>query len=142
MTNLTGTMASLSLYSSLLSLLLLVVAVSGETSFGWKELSIKLPKGLSDHTATRSGDIVYLAGGCDAESGNVWDDGAKFFICSSISKSLIGFNIITNTVIDDLPDMPIARYRHAAAAANNKIWIVGGRDIEDNLIEQVDVRTE
>eukprot|EP00977_Amphora_coffeiformis_P021431 scaffold9322_cov168-Amphora_coffeaeformis.AAC.5 len=128
----------MSLYAYLLGLLLLRTA-SGETVFGWQELSTKLPRGVSDHTATRSGDIVYLAGGCDAEQGNVWDEGAKFFKCFSISKALIGFDIDTKTIIDDLPDMPIPRYRHAAVAANNKIWVVGGRDIDDNLIDQVDV---
>ena len=125
---------------SLLAVLLLRTA-SGETAFGWKELDTKLPKGVSDHTATRSGDIVYLAGGCDAELGNLWDEEAKLFLCLSLSQSLFGYNIITDTVIDDLPDMPIPRYRHAAVAANNKIWLVGGRDANDTLIEQVDVRT-
>ena len=135
-------MPSRSLYSYLLGLLLLRSTASGETTFGWKELSAKLPKGLSDQTATRSGDIVYLAGGCDAEEGNKWDEAAKFFLCFSISQAFFGFNLVTDTIIDDFPDMPIPRYRHAAVAANDKIWVVGGRDIDDNLIDQVDVRTK
>lgn len=123
----------------LLALLFLSTA-SGETVFDWEHLESTLPLGISDHTATRSGDIVYLAGGCDAEQGNIWDADAKFFLCLSISQSLFGYDIVNDAIIDDFPDMPVARYRHAAVAANNKIWLVGGRDVEDSPINQVDVR--
>ena len=37
--------------------------------------------------------------------------------------------------------MPVARYRHAAVAVKNKIFLVGGRDANETLVEQVDVST-
>lgn len=37
--------------------------------------------------------------------------------------------------------MPRGRYRHAAVAINNQLWLVGGRSLEDALLEDVDVRS-
>ena len=118
---------------------LLLVQSTGAAEFGWTELSVQLPKAISDHTATRSGDIVYIAGGCDAEEGNVWDEESRNFYCSEISSSFFGFNIVNETLTEALPDMPNARYRHAAVAVNNAIWIVGGRDVDEAIIEEIDV---
>lgn len=126
------------LASLCLSSLLLLCTASSAT-FDWKELDTLLPKAISDHTATRLGDIVYLAGGCDAEQGNTWDEEARFFLCLSISQSFFGYNMVTGSTTN-FPDMPMPRYRHAAVAVDNKIWLVGGRDTNDTIVGQVDVR--
>lgn len=125
-----------------LALFLVLSTLHGASGADWQNLeTASLPKGISDHTATRVGDIVYLAGGCDAVDGNKWDEEIKQFLCASISSSFFGFDIVNETLVSPgLPDMPVPRYRHAAAAAGNKIWLVGGRDVDDNPVEQVDVR--
>ena len=35
--------------------------------------------------------------------------------------------------------MPRERYRHASVAINNQVWLVGGRSLVDDLLENVDV---
>jgi Kelch motif len=102
--------------------------------------STSLPKPLSDLTATLYGETVYLAGGCDAANGNVYDDTIKTFVCSSASDSLYAFSYRT-LAVKELASMPVKRYRHAAVAVNGMLWLVGGRDTEaDAIIGQVDVR--
>ena len=119
--------------------LLCPTSATGRT-FSWEELDTQLPKPISDHTATRVGQVVYLAGGCDAKNGNKWDEEARRFSCSRLSQSFYSFDLSdesnTTTI---LPDMPVPRYRHAAVAVKNKLFIVGGRNVNDSIVEQVDV---
>jgi hypothetical protein len=35
--------------------------------------------------------------------------------------------------------IPRARYRHCSQIIDNKLWLLGGRDVDDNLIGAVDV---
>jgi Kelch motif len=140
--------------SASLSLLLQLIVVLGalvrhvKAAHGHNDLSFEftllnstsLPKPLSDLTATLYGETVYLAGGCDAANGNVYDDTIKTFVCSSASDSLYAFSYRTLKV-KELASMPVKRYRHAAVAVNGMLWLVGGRDTEaDAIIGQVDVR--
>ena len=116
-----------------------LVPTQAAPTVGWEELGTKLPKAISDHTACRSGNVVYLAGGCDAELGNTWDENERAFVCLSLSRSFYGFTIGPN-VTTMLADMPVPRYRHAAVGVNNQVWLVGGRDANDTIVDQVDVR--
>jgi hypothetical protein len=68
------------------------------TAQEWDVLDdVKLPKALSDNTATSlpSGQIL-IAGGCDAPKGNTFIDAEgnqlDFFICESISDELYAFD--------------------------------------------------
>ena len=36
-------------------------------------------------------------------------------------------------------DAPRARYRHAAANINNKLYLTGGRDVTDTIVSEIDV---
>jgi Kelch motif len=110
-------------------------------SFDFARLNTtSLPKPLSDLTATLYGENVYLAGGCDAENGNVYDDNIKTFVCTSASDALYAFNYRT-VAVRELASMPVPRYRHAAVAVNGMLWLVGGRNPEDDsIVGQVDVR--
>ena len=121
--------SALLVFSTLLS-----TAFGEEFVFGQIE-GVKLPKPLSDHTADRhpTSGLVYITGGCDGDSGNEWfsdigDNG--MFLCGSISDNLLSFNPEDGT-FQVLKNMPRPRYRHSAAIANNQIWIVGGRDLDD-----------
>ena len=83
----------------------------------------------------------------DAPDGNAYvmfneTDGG--FICGSLSDSLYSFDLDTET-FTELDTMPKARYRHsavyvAAGSGEHQLWLIGGRDIDDNVIPDVDVR--
>ncbi len=45
-------------------------------------------------------------------------------------------------VIQQRQPMPRPRYRHTSVAINGKIWIVGGRDANNNIINEIDVYDE
>ena len=67
-----------------------------------------------------------------------WNDDWATFACGSVSSSLYSFNPETSEFVT-LPDMPSERYRHASVAINNQVWLVGGRSLVDDLLEDVDV---
>lgn len=99
----------------------------------------KLPKPMSDMSAVVGpDDLIYIAGGCDSPFGSQYNDEVKGFRCSSVSDSFFAFNPETQDFID-LPPMPEPRYRHAAVAINNQIWLVGGRDADDQLVGNIHV---
>ncbi len=95
---------------------------------------------LSDHTATQWKGLIYIAGGCDSPIGNQFIANEGFFACSSLSDSFFSFD--PSKYFDhfvSLPNLPRQRYRHSGGASNDQIWVVGGRDVDDNLIDSVDV---
>lgn len=108
--------------------------------FGFSMLQQRLPKPISDHTATLdvSTGLTYLAGGCDSPNGNVRMD-SGYYSCSSISNQLYRFDQATKQ-FQTLAPLPAPRYRHAAAFVNNQLWLMGGRDAQDTLLPTVDVR--
>jgi hypothetical protein len=105
-------------------------------------LEAQLPKPLSDMTATYLGssdDGVYIAGGCDDPNGNVFVDDPDFpgFSCGSISDTLYRFDVSEST-IREVAKMPRPRYRHAAFGIQGRLWLVGGRDLNDDIVVEVD----
>lgn len=100
----------------------------------------ELPMPLSDHTATNWKGEIYIAGGCDSPNGNEFDPNNGFFACSSLSEKFFSYD--PKRYFDHftfLPNLPRERYRHSSAASNDQMWLVGGRDVDDNLIDTVDV---
>lgn len=112
-----------------------------EESPNFKYSDFTLPKPLSDMTATYlpSTSKIYIVGGCDSAKGN---ERASFdqtlFMCTSISSSAYMFDP-SQGIIKTMADMPRERYRHTASNVDGKIWVVGGRDVDDNIIREVDV---
>lgn len=125
-------------------LLVALLALSVKTAEAVPELRVanlatqtKLPKPLSDLTATLGHDnLIYLAGGCDSPLGLQYNEAAQGFRCDSVSDSFYSFDPKTQ-VFTDLPKMPSPRFRHAAVAINNQIWVVGGRDENDEVLGSV-----
>jgi hypothetical protein len=99
---------------------------------------VKLPKPLSDFTAVESGGKVYISGGCDSVNGNTFVTDLGFFVCDSVSDQQYEFEIASLTFSEGI-DMPRMRYRHAAVIVNDQLILVGGRDVADNIIKEVDV---
>lgn len=131
---------------------------SDKYGFEETELDVHIPKLLSDQTATLVGSKVYLAGGCDAVLGNTYSPNTTHFECTSVSKSFYALDLAdfhqSHSVssgrartlaaesipsFETLPDMPVERYRHAAAAANGRIWIHGGRNLVSTMVDEIHV---
>lgn len=95
-----------------------------------------LPYPVSDMSAVAVGSKIYLMGGCIADQ--IYDSAAGMAICPKITSKGVAFTPETKT-FEVLPDAPTPRYRHAAVALGTKIYIAGGRTLEDKIIESIDV---
>lgn len=123
-----------------------------------------LPAAASDHTAVRSPDngLIYLAGGCgasiihrasnslfryltlfscllasiDSPNGNVWSEDAQQFLCGSVTDAFFSFDPVENKFAT-LASLPVARYRHSSGVLDNKVWIIGGRNLADEYVTEV-----
>jgi hypothetical protein len=107
-----------------------------------------LPKALSDFTAVLSttddsdtDPIIYIHGGCDSVNGNEYDSTEGVFYCNSISNASYAYHISTQTWTN-LPNLPTARYRHATVLLPQLqlIYILGGRNLVDEIVTTLDVR--
>lgn len=105
----------------------------------WELINEKLPMPLSDMSATydEATGLIFLVGGCDDPQGNSQLT-PDLFICNSITEKGYSFNPIDGE-FKELPPAPRARYRHTASNVEGKIWLVGGRTLEDLVIPEVDV---
>jgi len=112
----------------------------------WIELTAKLPTGLSDMTATympgfptdgSESNAIVLAGGCSDPNGNEYSDTPfEGYFCNTVTNRAFVFFPSTQRIIE-LPVMPEARYRHSAALVDNKLYIIGGRAVDDSLITTI-----
>mmetsp|Transcript_32574 Transcript_32574/g.47519 ORF Transcript_32574/g.47519 Transcript_32574/m.47519 type:complete len:484 (+) Transcript_32574:188-1639(+) len=107
---------------------------------------LPLPFPVSDLTTTFTiynddeGDVhngIYLLGGCLAPYAD--DPSAPGeYTCHMASNRNFVFDHLYR-LYQKRHDMPRARYRHTSNAVGGRIWIVGGRDSEDNVIQEVDI---
>jgi hypothetical protein len=105
-----------------------------------------LPKPLSEPAATLHQGKIYISGGCDSSPhGKQWDPATEFYSgCSSVSNSFYSFDPSIHYgrgLYQSLANLPHPRYRHTSAALNGNIWLLGGRDVNDTLVDTVDVST-
>jgi hypothetical protein len=135
-------MSSVRSLSKLLSIGVFLSCVPSSTSSGrniqWIELTAKIPVAVSDMIATPLGDKIIITGGCS--EGNYRDVITGDFFCEGITNAVSAF-IPASGTFKTLAPMPRERYRHGAAVVNNKLYVIGGRDLADNLISSVDVRS-
>mmetsp|Transcript_68877 Transcript_68877/g.128576 ORF Transcript_68877/g.128576 Transcript_68877/m.128576 type:complete len:385 (+) Transcript_68877:60-1214(+) len=99
----------------------------------WDNLQ-PIPVGLSDATAATVGDHIYLIGGCDSPSGN--EDFGDFQACTQITSTIRIYSVVDDSWTTGT-SMPSQRYRHASAVHGDDIYVVGGRDVDDNLMHTV-----
>lgn len=104
-----------------------------------KFLTSRLPTAKSDMSVNIDNkNIVYLTGGCDHPQGNTNLGG--FYGCTSITNEHIGFDADSETVLTNkLASAPRPRYRHTSVLHENKIYLIGGRNNEDAIINELDV---
>lgn len=104
----------------------------------------RMPISVSDMTATiveqsiyndKRGPRVYVIGGC---SGNQLCPLGEFCYCTEVTNSCNIFFIESQTWTPCAP-APTARCRHSAVYFDGKIYLFGGRDITDTLIQDVDI---
>lgn len=90
-----------------------------------------MPTARSDFVPVTVGGYFYIAGGCitpQSISGS----------CSAISAVLERYSFAADSWQTMTP-MPRNRTRYNAAAFNNSIYYIGGRDIFDNIVSPIDI---
>lgn len=131
------------------------------------EAKAGMPEKRSDMTASTVGSNIYVIGGCDQHQVKLrvharlvtgpmhthsivyncshashqvacdWWEGCSY--CPSISDEVIVYTPSSDSFTTSSTNMPRARYRHAAAVVDTSIYVFGGRDINDDLISEVDI---
>lgn len=93
----------------------------------WTHFS-PMPVPASDHTATTIGDFIYLVGGCVQD---------QEIYCDSVTDVAYKFDPATGSYTQ-LDNAPRQRYRHAAVAVGDTLFLFGGRTVADALIPEID----
>lgn len=103
----------------------------------WTEVA-DLPEQRSDMTATTVSDKIYVIGGCKGHQVSCdWWDGCSY--CPSVADTTLVYTPSSDSWETLEDDMPRERYRHSATVVGSSIYLIGGRDVDDNLISEVDV---
>ena len=99
-----------------------------------------LPTARSDFTATVSQvgnkDFIYIIGGCAANQGK--SPYGDWYACPSITNRCDKYDPDADTY-SSCQDAPQQRYRHAAVNVNGKVWLVGGIDVADVVVKDIEV---
>lgn len=111
------------------TLILCLAGALAETTH-WEKRTA-LPIKVSDQSATTVNNLIYIIGGCIGDQVG--------YTCPAITGKIQLFSPRLNSFTTELPDAPRPRYRHSAVAVGSKIFVIGGRDLADNTISEVDV---
>lgn len=131
-----------------------IVVVQGhlidDLQFEWNTLKMPFPLsdmmanyydgGSDDGSGNKKKEIIIITGGCNAPNGNErvnFGDGDLFACMSTSNKTLI-FDPYENTFVI-MDDMPHERQRHAATIIDDNLYLLGGRDSNDELVTAIDV---
>jgi len=117
-------------------ILALALSAAAAHSHGFWSSRAAMPGARSDFTATVVGDdAIVVVGGCDSHQ----IDGGDFSFCPSVSAGAHKYAPASNEWTA-LAAAPRARFRHAAAfdGEHKILYVVGGRDVGDGLVAEVD----
>jgi len=118
-----------------LACLSISVLFSAADKIDWVDKApIRIPR--SDHSALTMGNMIVLAGGC--VQNQICPETSPVCYCPEITNSTEAYFPNSNSW-KDLADMPIPRFRHCATVVGNNMYVMGGRDINDVIINEVDV---
>jgi len=135
------------LFTALLALTSLCTTIAqlvDDVEFQWS--SAKMPFPVSDVMANYmegpNGDedgFVIITGGCDAVNGN---ERANFgeddlFSCFSSGNKTLKFDPFTES-FETMTDMLHERQRHGGAVIDGELYVIGGRDSNDDLVAAID----
>lgn len=95
-----------------------------------------MPTARSDLTANTVGDYIYVIGGCSTNQ--LCPPGAGYCFCQQLTNVTEAYHPSTDSWAT-LAEAPRPRYRHGAAVIGNKLYLIGGRDLTDAIIQQIDV---
>ena len=123
-----------------------------------------MPLARSDHTVTLFdsahyndvyGPRIYIAGGCSSDqycstydqacpsyAGNAGQNVCVTCWCSDTTDSVVYYNPEVGkftTVVPATAVKPTKRYRGQAAGLGSKLYLFGGRDLNDKVIQTIDV---
>lgn len=98
------------------------------TASTWEKMPSMAYK-RSDYGITQMASDVYISGGCIS-------DQATTGYCTALTNHFTVFNFATQAWAT-LPDMPQSRFRHCTVIANNKLYVIGGRDVSDAFVASV-----
>ena len=108
-----------------------------------------MPYPVSDMTATVFDGIayddddstddprIYIVGGCI--SNQTYDANLGYYICTDVTDKVAYYKPRQNKWVDTLATAPTARFRHVAARLGIKLYIAGGRDVSDAIVNTIDV---
>ena len=96
-----------------------------------------LPSARSDFTATTVQDKIVLTGGCVSKQ--TYQDWGGYG-CTAIDATTLIYDPIKDT-FTAAPDMPRNRYRHSAVAIDEKLYVMGGTNLDypEPTLKPVDV---
>jgi len=95
---------------------------------------------VSDATASAVGGVIYVIGGCDDAKGNSRVGGNEthpFHACIDIADHVMIYRPLQPGWTLSSSKMMMARYRHAAVVVGTDIYVVGGRNVLDQLLTSV-----
>eukprot|EP00041_Stephanoeca_diplocostata_P028784 m.832257 g.832257 ORF g.832257 m.832257 type:complete len:457 (-) comp23435_c0_seq11:246-1616(-) len=137
------------------SLAVFTVAYASTTgsSFQGFELVTEMPIARSDmtvstYTPSRSGRDVssdssngtrfYLIGGCHQDQICDNPNSTLSCYCPGLTNKTQYYLPETDEYVTTCADAPRDRYRHAAAVLDGTIYLFGGRDAQDHVVQQID----
>jgi len=127
----------------------LVSAVASASATSYTEDSIHydiswddkadMPLAVSDATASVVGGLVYIIGGCDSPQGNqnVGNNTHPFHACVEIADHVLIYDPVGDSWLTSKSTMMVPRYRHAAVVVGTDIYVVGGRNVADELVRSI-----
>ncbi len=93
-----------------------------------KRISVPLPTARSETSAVTLRNVLYLIGG----------KGEKLFDSQhEVYDTVHCFDVMSKTWVEMTP-MNIARYQHTAVLLNDTIMVIGGRDIEGEVLSSIE----
>ena len=87
---------------------------------------------------TSRGPRIFLVGGCIANQTCTLTTNNFNCVCAQITNKCTYYTPASDEWFNCAP-APVNRYMHATAVINNKLYLTGGRDINQNIITQTDV---
>ena len=106
--------------------------MSGYSAF---ESLSDMPYAVSDYNIAidNTTGYVYIAGGCDTAQTCAGPLTGFSCVCSELTNKALKYDI-PNDAWSTLADMPGALYRHVGGLLDGKFYVIGGRDVNDNLV--------